>query len=282
MANIRLMTHNQWKNDKNLPAWEEKGFDCSASVRMRGFIRVYQDTLPDIIGCQECSFVMADKLIRYAAQEGLRYALLWGRDTPIAYRPDKFELVDSDFSLFPDEFPGHEGCFNNAQTKSWTLGVFRVKENGKLFIFVSTHLWWKSSNPASKHYQPYSDEARAYQLGIVMDKVAQYRAKYNCPAVIVGDLNANYHSLTVQSALNAGYVHAHDVAVEYTDETKGYHYCFADGFKTFYQDDPFPAAIDHILVTGAEEGFVRRFERFSPDYYFPLSDHSPAFVDVEI
>ena len=43
-----------------------------------------------------------------------------------------------------------------------------------------------------------------------------------------------------------------------------------------------PDAIDHILVTGAEDGFVRRFERFSPDYYFPLSDHSPAFVDVEI
>jgi hypothetical protein len=35
-------------------------------------------------------------------------------------------------------------------------------------------------------------------------------------------------------------------------------------------------------VIGAEDGFVRRFERFSPDYYFPLSDHSPAFADVEI
>ena len=57
---------------------------------------------------------------------------------------------------------------------------------------------------------------------------------------------------------------------------------FPAGFETYYYDKPFPAAIDHILVTGAEEGFVRRFERFSPDYYFPLSDHSPAFADIEI
>jgi hypothetical protein len=282
MAKLRLMTHNQWKCDNNQPAWEADGFDCSVGVRTKGFIRVYKDTLPDIIGCQESSFAMVDKMIRYAAAEGLRYALLWGRDTPIVYRPDKFELVDSDFSLFPDEFPGHEGIFNNSQTKSWTLGVFRIKENGKLLIFVSTHLWWKSGNPASGHYQPYSDEARQYQLNIVMEKVAQYRAKYNCPAVVVGDLNANYNSLAVQHALANGYVHAHDIAVEFADETMGYHYCFPSGFKTEYYDKPFPDAIDHILVIGAEDGFVRRFERFSPDYYFPLSDHSPAFADVEI
>jgi hypothetical protein len=276
------MTHNQWKCDNNQPAWEADGFDCSVGVRTKGFIRVYKDTLPDIIGCQESSFAMVDKMIRYAAAEGLRYALLWGRDTPIVYRPDKFELVDSDFSLFPDEFPGHEGIFNNSQTKSWTLGVFRIKENGKLLIFVSTHLWWKSGNPASGHYQPYSDEARQYQLNIVMEKVAQYCAKYNCPAAVVGDLNANYNSLAVQHALANGYVHAHDIAVEFADETMGYHYCFPSGFKTEYYDKPFPDAIDHILVIGAEDGFVRRFERFSPDYYFPISDHSPAYVDLEI
>ena len=76
MAKLRLMTHNQWKCDNNQPAWEEKGFDCSVSVRTKGFIRVYKDTLPDIIGCQESSFAMVDKMIRYAAAEGLHYALL--------------------------------------------------------------------------------------------------------------------------------------------------------------------------------------------------------------
>ena len=72
------------------------------------------------------------------------------------------------------------------------------------------------------------------------------------------------------------------IAVEYKDETRGYHWCAPGGFKTEYDTAPFETAIDHILVRGEEEGFVRRFERFSPDYYLPLSDHSPAFVDVEI
>ena len=45
---------------------------------------------------------------------------------------------------------------------------------------------------------------------------------------------------------------------------------------------PFKEAIDHILVKFAPEGFVRRFERYTPDYYLPLSDHSPAFADVTL
>ena len=32
----------------------------------------------------------------------------------------------------------------------------------------------------------------------------------------------------------------------------------------------------------AKAGAVRRFERFSPDYYLPLSDHSPVFADLEL
>ena len=281
MSKLRLMSHNQWKCDNNLPAWEAQGIDCSATTRVRGFVRVFADTRPDIIGCQEVSAVMADKLIRYCAEDGMTYALLWGRDTPIVYRQDKFELVDSAFSLYPDECPGFTGVFNNGQTKSWNLAVFRVKENGKLFIFVSTHLWWKSSNPASSSYQAGSDEARAYQMGLVIDKITEFQQKYGCPAVLVGDMNANYNSLAIQKALAEGFAHAHDIAVEYADETRGHHSCGNHGYGP-YVDAPFSTAIDHILVRNAPEGFVRRFDRFSPEYYLPLSDHSPAFVDVEL
>jgi len=273
------MTHNQWKNDDNRPEWAEKGLDCSASVRMRGFVRVYKDTMPDIIGCQETSFNMEEKMMLYCAEEGLRYALVWGRETPIAYRRDKFELVDSDFLMYPAEFPGHEGDFSG---KSYNIGVFRIKENGKLFVFANTHLWWKSGDPSSKNYQPYSNEAREYHIGLLMEKLEKYRKKYSCPVFMVGDLNANYTSLAIKRALSEGYVHAHDVATEYRDETMGYHACGRCGYDNFYRDDPFPRAIDHILVKGAENVNIRRFDRFSPDYYLPLSDHSPAFIDVEI
>ncbi len=279
---LRIMTHNQWKNDDNLPAWGEQGKDCSAAVRMRGFTRVYAETLPDIIGGQEVSATMADLLIRYTAENGMRYALLWGRDTPILYRPDKLELVDSEFSLYPDEFPGHEGVFNNSQTKSHAIAVFRIKESGKLLIFASTHLWWKSGKPSSPDYQPYSDEARAYQISLLITRIDALQEKYACPAIIVGDLNADYQSLAVGAAFAHGFVHAHDVATEHADETMGYHDCFAWGYHAYYRDTPFETAIDHILLRGMPEGAVKRFERFSPDYYLPLSDHSPAYIDLEL
>ena len=142
MGKIRLMTHNQWRCDENRPEWAAMGMDCSAETRMRGFVNVFRDIQPDIVGCQEVSALMADKLIRYLLDDGQRYALLWGKDTPIFYRQDKFELLDSDFFLYSESVPGYSGCFNNQETKSWCLGVFREKESGKVFAFMTTHLWW--------------------------------------------------------------------------------------------------------------------------------------------
>ena len=77
-------------------------------------------------------------------------------------------------------------------------------------------------------------------------------------------------------------MHAHDIAVEYADDSMGYHNCFGWGFDNFYLPNPFEDAIDHILVKDIQENSVKRFERYSPEYYLPLSDHSPAFIDIEL
>ena len=279
MANLRIMSHNVWKCDANRPEWEARGEDCSAVARVAGMVRVYTETKPDIIGCQEMSFVMADEIIRGLADKGERYSLLWGRDTPIIYRQSRLELLDSDFSLYPLSLPGWDGEFNNSNTKSWCIAVFRDKTDGKKLIFMSTHLWWKSSDPKSSNYLAGSDEARVYQLGLAMDRLEELQAIHNCPIVLVGDLNATYTKPVIKHALERGYLHAHNIATEYSDDDWGYHYCFGDGYKP-YVKAPFERAIDHVLVKFAPENFVSRFERYTPDYYLPLSDHSPVFVDV--
>lgn len=284
MSTIRLMTHNIWNREKNSPAWEEQGFDCSADARVGGLLRVWQETQPDVIGCQEASAYMADLV-----KEGMPdYTLIWGRYTPILYRADKLELVDSEFCTYPEYIEGYEEKYNDSRSKAYNIGVFRTKEDGKLFIFATTHLWWKRSPrpdeeaPYPKTCQAYSDEAREYQIALLCEALDRFRAKYNCPAFLVGDLNTGYESKAVQSAFAKGFRHAHDIATDYAEEAVGYHYCFPDGFKTFYSDRPFKTAIDHILVAGEKEGSVKRFERYSPDYYFPISDHSPAYVDIEL
>ncbi|MBQ4384222.1 MAG: endonuclease/exonuclease/phosphatase family protein [Firmicutes bacterium] len=283
---LRLMTHNIWNRDENSPQWAEKGFDCSAEVRVHGLLRVYRETQPDVIGCQEASVRMADLLKEGLTAEGMNYTLIWGRFTPILYRPDRLELVDSEFGTYPEHIDGMEGSFNDVRSKSWNIAVFRVKESGRLFLFAATHLWWKmeptAENPAGRNVQEGSDRARELQLALLTDRILEYYGKYGCPAFLVGDLNTGYLTPAVQTALRAGFRHAHDIAEEYAEEAVGYHYCFPDGFETYYYDRPFERAIDHILVYGAAPGTVKRFERYSPDYYYPVSDHSAAYVDVEI
>ena len=284
---IRLMTHNVWDSDENTPAWAEKGEDCSAAVRVKGLVRVYRETEPDVIGGQEFSPLMVDLLKEGLSAEGKNYTLIWGRCTPILYRPDKLDLVDSEFCTFPEKVPGFEGEFNNAKTKSYCLGVFRIKANGEKFIFVTTHLWWKKSPTdavsfGNDQYLLGSDEAREYQIASVLERIEKYREKYHCPAVLVGDMNCPYPSLAMKYVRSKGFRHAHDIAVEFAEEAVGYHYCYPDGYEKTYYDGPFETAIDHIYVIGEKENAVKRFERYSPEYYFPISDHSPAFMDIEV
>ena len=279
MGNLRLMSHNIWNCDNNLPAWQAKGEDCSAQARMPGMVRVYRETGPDIIGLQEVSLLQADLLLRGLLDDGQRYAMLWGKFTPVIYRQDRLELVESEFYTYPEEMDGWDGEFNDVKSKSCSIAVFRDKQDGKLLVFATTHLWWKNNDPKAKNYQAGSDEARVYQLNMTMDRLEAYHEKYGCPVVLVGDLNSKYNSPVIQNALARDFEHAHNIAVEFADEDWGYHYCFGDGYKP-YEPAPFEKAIDHILVKYAPAGFVRRFERYTPDYYLPLSDHSPVFADV--
>ena len=124
--------------------------------------------------------------------------------------------------------------------------------------------------------------ARRINSGYVNAKgetvAAQYRANVKLMADI--DLNAGYDSLALKMAFESGFSHAHDIATEHADDSVGLHYCFASGFYDYYYDWSFERAIDHILVRG-DGVSVKRFERYSPEYYLPISDHSPAFIDWE-
>lgn len=278
---IRIMSNNQWKCDENQPYWAERGLDCSAENREKGFASIYQRFAPDIIGLQEVSALMADHLMRNLQALGLPFALVWGRDTPVLYRHDKFELVDSDFLVYPRSVPGLEGEYNNSDTKSYAVAVFRAKENGRMFGIMSTHLWWKSDDPTSSHYQPGSGIARAYQIGIAIDRLNELAADYPIPQIVMGDFNTPYDSEPVRMAFSKGFAHAHDVAVEYRAETNGMHPC-GPAILGPYEPKGFDKAIDHIFVRNVPDGFVRRFEREMPEDYLVLSDHAPVWIDAEL
>jgi endonuclease/exonuclease/phosphatase family metal-dependent hydrolase len=88
--------------------------------------------------------------------------------------------------------------------------------------------------------------------------VDKYIKKYDCPAFLVGDMNAEYNSKAVNFALSdGGFDHAHSIATDYADDGVGYHDCGLKGYSPWW-DKPFECAIDHILVKGADAGAVRQ------------------------
>ena len=282
MKKLRIMTNNIWCCQTNQPWWEERGLDCSSAARSPKFAEIYRETLPDLIGLQEADEIFRDLIPPAIKKYGYNYGVFFAGCTPILYNRASVSPCEAHFIIYPENIPDYEGTFNNVNSKSFCVAVFKIKDTDKHIVFANTHLWWMSGDPNHGCYRPYSNEARAYQLNMLMDYIEPLREKYNCPAVIVGDLNDRYDSLPIKAAFARGYSHAHDIAVEYADERNGYHYCFPDGYDLYENPKPFKDGIDHILVKGAPEGFVRRFERYTPEHYLPLSDHFPAFIDVEI
>lgn len=284
---LKLMSHNVWNNDYNKPVWEKNGEDCSAEARTGKIFKVYKEILPDIIGCQEMSARMLDLLKEECNKNGLNYSILWGRFTPILFNSEKFALIDSVFCTYPKTIPNLKGYFNDSMSKSYNIGVFCEKQSKKIFVFATTHLWWKSSEKSmlkirADAYQEFSDEAREYQINLLQQNVKKYCKKYNCPAIVVGDFNTGYFSKAIQLLLKNNFYHAHDIAFEYSEQAVGLHNCYPWGYETYYFNKPFEEAIDHILVFGDIKNYVKNFKRFSPDWYFPISDHSPCYIEIEI
>ena len=284
MSHLRLMSHNQWNYTNNNPAWEEKGLDCSAEHRMKGHVQIFKELMPDVVGGQEVNKDMQLFLKLYLLEEKLPYTIIWGNMTPLIYRADKLELLDTEYILYPVNIEGFEGKFNDSRSKACNVGAFRCKENGKVFIFATTHLWWRSGNPNWPSYQAGSDEARLLQLQQAMKLIEKYQKTYgNCPVIFGGDMNTGTSSPALQYAMGeGGYTHAHDAAVEYATEEKGYNACGPNGPATSWQKASYTTADDHILVKDCPQGMIKRFDRYCPDYYLQLSDHAPVYVDIEL
>ena len=282
-----LMSNNQWKYDENNDIWRAMGEDCSAGARVKGLVRAYRRILPDAMGLQEVSLRMASLMMAELDETPLpgggaaRYEYISGGDTPIVYRRDKFRLLESGFFRYDEAVPGLEGSFNNSGTKSWCFGVFEGLEDGRRFALMSTHLWWMSSHPESPNYRAGSNRARAYQIGLACARMDEVMAKYACPGVLMGDLNASVNSLCLETAFAAGWKEVHDLApADARDETCGHHPC---GPKGFERSDPgaFERAIDHILVKNEGGAKVRAFRRLTDEWFDKVSDHYPLYVDIQ-
>nr|MBQ4319016.1 hypothetical protein [Clostridia bacterium] len=259
MSTIRLMSQNQWNTVACGEYYKERGLDNSAETRMKGHIRIFKELMPDIVGGQEVNIHMQSIFKFSCLDENLPYTVIWGNMTPLIYRADKLELLDTEYIIYPEKVEGFEGSFCDVKSKSCNVGVFRTKEDGKVFVFATTHLWWKTDDA-----QAGSSEVRRLQVKTAIELITKYQKKYgNCPAIFVGDMNDTYNSPAISYALGeGGFAHAHNVSVGNRHEGVGYNYLGIGGkFPGEWSDAPFEEAIDHILVKNIPEGAVKNFDR---------------------
>ncbi|MBR5501734.1 MAG: endonuclease/exonuclease/phosphatase family protein [Oscillospiraceae bacterium] len=280
MEQLRILSHNLWKNDRNRPAWQQQGLDCSAGARIPRFAQLYAELIPDIMALQEVSQQMAALLMQQFSAMQLPYALIEGGDTPILYRTDRFSLLHSEFARYPETVPALEGSFNNYGTKSYCIAALRHTESGAPLLAASTHLWWKSSDPQSPKYQPHSDAARLWQLQQLCGRLDALRQQFGGAAFLAGDLNAVLRSPALQSALAQGWQHARLLAAECDADSSGLHRCGAEGFDSAAPQSSFAQSIDHILCKGVGAGCLQRYFRHLPQEAFSLTDHAAVCVDA--
>ena len=280
---MRIMTSNQWKCDINHPAWKARGEDSSSEARVAGLLRAYRMICPDVLGLQEVSARMTDLMMpgmrSFPAGDGscAHYDIVTGGDTPLLYRDDRLELKASGFFRYDESVPGFKGSFNNSGTKSYTWGVFRELSSGARIAVMSTHLWWMSGDPDDPEYRAHSDEARAYQIGLAMDRMDQVTGEYGCPGLIVGDFNAKIDSPCFDEVHRRGWIEAYDAVEGERDETSGYHACSAKGYAR-PGDSSFAEAIDHIILRGDGRLKVTGYRRVTEAWFDPISDHYPLYI----
>ena len=272
-ADIRIMTNNVWKCDSNQPDWIALGENCSAEARSPGFADVYLAFKPDIINLQEMSPKMISLIRKSLSERGSSYSLITyypseQDDTPILYNRETLKFIDTGHHLF--------SYGNNSKTKGYTWCYFEHLPTGKKFVSLSTHLWWKSESA-----EPGSNEWRRRQAEEIVRLSDELIRKYDCPVFVQGDFNTQTTTAAYAEFMNGGFEDCHDIAAT-ADNTRGHHSCGSTGYsRELYSGNYKSNAIDHMIVKNRGGARILTFRQPVTDFYWPLTDHIPVYIDVK-
>ena len=109
--------------------------------------------------------------------------------TPIWYRADKLDLVESKYLLYdtvkfkPDSYL--------SDSKSYTMAVFKVKGTENMFACFSTHFTWADDRTQISQNEPVSDALLKSDATEAVAGVTKLKEKYGAdfPIILMGDLN---------------------------------------------------------------------------------------------
>lgn len=260
--NIRIMSSNIWGDY----------FGNEIAVREDQLLDVFERYAPDVLGMQEATRNWnLSALFRGLAQN---YEFVdTGRFTdnnytPLLYRRDYFELVDSGFVKFRD---------TPDNSKGFTWAVLEYKGNGQRFAAISTHWWWKYIGNAEH------DALRVSNAAEVTETARMITERYGCPVFAFGDFNSRYSCPSLAYLRENGWKFAQEdasvsmeVCTHHGDPKRGEDGLF-HGDATLHTKEH---SIDHIVWMGQADPV--EFRVVEDQDALDATDHSPIWCDFEI
>ncbi len=286
---IRMVVHNVWGwNEDTCPGiwnYSIKPYN-SASQRNLLMANMYRDLDADIVLLQEYT----NRLMRVEANhdispimESYGYAQIKGplfpdgnsqiyTATPIFYKTDKLELLDSGVTKF-SVGGGHD--------KFATWGVFKQKSDGKVFGAISVHMAYQGGTEGENY--------RLAQVPVVSALAELIRTRHNnCPVMVGGDMNCNVSSKPFQEYLKKGFVDVQGLS-ERTDGGRSH---FGgpnwNSDKNIFTNDvkdinDYANAIDHLIFKGDQKDVTFNiYDYLTESAAASIADHMPLVVDFNL
>ena len=190
---------------------------------------------------------------------GRRLNELKGYDT----RPTTDKVKEGIFSAIQFEVEGARVLDLFAGTGQ--LGIEALSRGAQRAVFVDRR----------------TDAVKLIRENLALTRLEEVMAKYSCPGVLVGDLNAAIGSKCLDTAHDMGWNDAFYSATGNRADTRGHHPCYAWGYE-HADAGVFTQAIDHILVKGGSALKVVDYLRVDDEWFDCISDHYPVYATVEL
>ncbi len=268
-AEFRIMTFNV------------AGSNGEPEKRYAKILEVIGSYEPDIVGFQEFNSAQHSNVMDPLLREGYgvvarKHSSGTYNQTPIAYRKDKFDLVEGGVEWL-------DGRYTGTNTKSISWAVLKDKATGKTFGVINLH-----GAVVSTDYKGYENMSATERNKIVnewrIDNVRQMleietRLKATHGEIaffFTGDFNFNNSSDAYNATKRAGLTEAEvSATLDKMPNIATYH-----GFS----DAPAASgkSIDHIFYRAEKAWAVRHYVAGQEAFEITSSDHFAVFADVAV